>query len=133
MLGARHDAYLFDQSELDDRLHDMHVNLLNRPPGLHRPFTALADSAYPDTLYVKRVLSGNTDGAVLLSALRCPVEHSFCKLFREFPSLKSTHRNKIFARQVHFFNYFIYAFDCDCDLIRHSGPHRKICLLRSFL
>jgi hypothetical protein len=100
VLGARHDAYLFEQSELDDRLHDMHVNALHRDPQLLRPFTALADSAYPETDYVKRVLSGSSDEAALLSALRCPVEWAFCKLFREFPSLKSARRNKIFARQV---------------------------------
>lgn len=99
VLGARHDSFLFEQSEIDNRLHDMHVNVLNRNP-LLRPFTALADSAYPETRYVKRVLSGNSPEAVLLSALRCPVEWAFCKLFREFPSLKARHRNKIFARQV---------------------------------
>jgi hypothetical protein len=100
VLGARHDSFLFEQSEIDNRLHDMHVNLLHRNPQLLRPFTALADSAYPETMYVKRVLSGNSPDAVLLSALRCPVEWAFCKLFREFPSLKQAHRNKIFARQV---------------------------------
>jgi hypothetical protein len=99
VLGTRHDSFLFDQSELDDRLHDMHINLLQRNPQL-QPFTALADSAYPETLYVKRVLSGNSPDAVLLSALRCPVEWAFCKLFREFPSLKASHRNKIFSRQT---------------------------------
>lgn len=103
VLGARHDSFLFEKSEIDNRLHDMHVNVLHRNPQLLRPFTALADSAYPETRYVKRVLSGNSPEAVLLSALRCPVEWAFCKLFREFPSLKAIHRNKIFARQVQFF------------------------------
>jgi hypothetical protein len=101
VLGARHDSFLFEQSEIDNRLHDMHVNVLHRNPQL-RPFTALADSAYPETRYVKRVLSGNSPEAVLLSALRCPVEWAFGKLFREFPALKAVHRNKVFARQVQF-------------------------------
>jgi hypothetical protein len=39
------------------------------------PFIVLADSAYPDSRYLKRVLGGNSPEACLLSALRCPVEH----------------------------------------------------------
>ena len=113
VLGARHDSFLFEQSDIDNRLHDMHVNVLHRNPQLLRPFTALADSAYPETRYVKRVLSGNSAEAVFLSALRCPVEWAFCKLFREFPSLKAFHRNKIFARQVQFL-YCLHAFLLCC-------------------
>ena len=100
VLGIRHDAYLFEQSDLDGRLHDLHVNLLRRHPRYHRPFTALADSAYAETLYIKRVLGGHSDESTLLSALRCPVEWSFCKLFREFESLQSWRCNKIFARMA---------------------------------
>ena len=100
VLGARHDAYLYSESGLDERLHDLHVNILRRHPQDEHPFTALADSAYAETLYVKRVLSGNSPEADLLAALRCPVEWSFCKLFRQFHSLKSRYRNKIFARQA---------------------------------
>ncbi len=129
VLGARHDAYLYEQCELDQRLHAMHVNVLHRPPQQYRPFTALADSAYAETLYVKRVLSGNSAPAVLLSALRCPVEHSFCKLYREFPSLKSRCRNKIFARQVCVTN----VFNCNCNFTLLPGTHRKICVLHCVL
>ena len=100
VLGIRHDAHLFEESELDARLHDLHMNLLHRDPRQHRPFTALADSAYAETLYIKRVLGGHSTAATLLSALRCPVEWSFCKLFREFKSLKAWRANKIFARQA---------------------------------
>ncbi len=100
VLGIRHDAHLFEESQLDARLHDLHINLLRRDPRHHLPFTALADSAYAETLYIKRVLGGHSPEANLLSALRCPVEWSFCKLFREFRSLKTWRANKIFARQA---------------------------------
>jgi hypothetical protein len=98
VIGIRHDAHLFEESELDARLHDLHVNLLGRHPQEHRPFTALADSAYAETLYIKRVLGGHSPEATYLAALRCPVEWSFGKLFREFKTLKARRRNKIFAR-----------------------------------
>lgn len=93
VLGRRHDAALYDLSNMDERLHQMHV-MAGEPV----PFIALADSAYATTEYIKRCRGGNGEEACLLAALRSSVEHVFCKVFTMFPSLKLRYQNKIFAR-----------------------------------
>jgi hypothetical protein len=93
VLGRRHDASLFDFSDLDERLHQMHIMV-----GEPLPFITLADSAYATTEYVKRCRGGNTEEACLLAALRASVEHVFCKVYTMFPGLKLRFQNKIFAR-----------------------------------
>ena len=93
VLGRRHDAALFDFSNLDDRLHQMHI-MAGEPV----PFVTLADSAYATTEYVKRCRGGNSEEACLMAALRASVEHVFCKVFTMFPSLKLKYQNKVFAR-----------------------------------
>ena len=101
MLGIRHDSHLTDVARTNDELHIMHVVHMGRPPTREQPpFLVLGDSAYTDSLYIKKSLGGNTAAAVLLSAWREAVEHQFNFIFTYFPQLKIKRKNKLFARKT---------------------------------
>lgn len=100
MLGIRHDSHLTDVALTNDCLHMMHVVHMGRPPSREQPpFQILGDSAYTNSLYIKKSLGGNSPEAVLLSAWREAVEHQFNFIYTWFPQLKIKRKNKMFARK----------------------------------
>lgn len=73
---------------------------MQRPPTRQQPpFLVLGDSAYADSLYIKKALGGSTADAVLLAAWRVAVEHQFNFIYTWFPQLKLKRKNKVFARK----------------------------------
>jgi hypothetical protein len=79
----------------------MHVVHLQRPPTRETPpFLVLGDSAYADTLYVKKTIGGDSPEAALLSAWRTAVEHQFNMIYTWFPQLKLKRKNRLFARRT---------------------------------
>jgi hypothetical protein len=99
--GIRHDQHLCDVALTTEMLHEMHVVHMLRPPTLETPpFLVLGDSAYADSLYIKKTLGGSSPPAALLSAWRTAVEHQFNMIYTWFPQLKNKRKNKLFARRA---------------------------------
>ena len=100
MFGIRHDQHVVNVCHTNQRLHQMHVVHMQRPPTRQQPpFLVLGDSAYADSLYIKKALGGSTADAVLLAAWRVAVEHQFNFIYTWFPQLKLKRKNKVFARK----------------------------------
>lgn len=73
----------------------------------------LGDSAYAESLYIKKSPGGNGDAANQLSAWRVAVEHQFNFIYTWFPVLKLKRKNKLFARRALLRTYVCAALLCN--------------------
>ena len=96
--GGYHDSRLLSESQILPRLLEMHwvdlgVNTL--PAYLH----LMADSAYANGAFIRRVPGGRGRDAVRCAAVRVAVEHAFAKIYQKFPSLDWARNMRLFGGQ----------------------------------
>ena len=93
--GSYHDSRLLSESQILPRLLEMHWSDLGArtlPEYLH----LMADSAYANGPFIRRVPGGRGRDAVRCAAVRVAVEHAFAKIYQKFPTLD-------WARNMHLF------------------------------
>jgi hypothetical protein len=96
--GSYHDSRLLTESQLLPRLFEMHwadLDLRTLPEYFH----LMADSAYANGPFVRRVPGGRGRDAVLCAAVRVAVEHAFGKIYQKFPSLDWARNMRVFGGQ----------------------------------
>ena len=96
--GIYHDSRLLTESQILPRLLEMHwadLSLRTIP----EYFQLMADSAYANGPFVRRVPGGRGRDAVRCAAVRVAVEHAFGKIYQKFPSLDWARNMRVFGGQ----------------------------------
>jgi hypothetical protein len=96
--GSYHDSRLLTESHILPRLLEMHwadLGVRTLPEYFH----LMADSAYANGPFMRRVPGGRGRDAVRCAAVRVAVEHAFAKIYQKFPSLDWARNMRVFAGQ----------------------------------
>ncbi len=96
--GSHHDSRLFSESQLFQRLLEMHwADLGLRAMGDY--YQLMGDSAYSNGPVVIRVPGGRSPDAARCSAVRVAVEHAFSKIYTKCRSMDWSDNARLFSGQ----------------------------------